>query len=349
MTCAVDLVRALQVQGDACAELGSPMYADLLHRCASDVTAGGVVRDVLAGHEDDSGPSALGLRLMGSVHRLVLEDRSGDLSAYYPSAGGAWDADAGWIAFLALLARDGEAVREWLDRPPQTNEVGRSAALYGGLLHLPRDLPVRLTEIGASAGLNLRADRFGYVDDQGRRFGDPAAELVLDDAFVGRPLQPWPELRVVDRVGSDVRPLDPATEHGRLVLTAYVWPDQAPRLHRLRAAFEAAARTPAEVRGQDAVGFMTDLRLEEGTTTVLWHSVMWQYLATDEQAAVSSRIDELGAEATAQRRFAHLRSEPARRMLEGPHEFLVRLTTWPDGEEQLIGATVGHGLPTTWL
>jgi hypothetical protein len=36
-------------------------------------------------------------------------------------------------------------------------------------------------------------------------------------------------------------------------------------------------------------------------------------------------------------------------MLEGPHEFLVRLTTWPDGEEQPIGATVGHGLPTTWL
>ena len=27
-------------------------------------------------------------------------------------------------AFLALLDREPEAVREWLDRPPQTNEVG---------------------------------------------------------------------------------------------------------------------------------------------------------------------------------------------------------------------------------
>ena len=349
MTCAVDLVQAMQVQADACAEMGSPMYADLLHRCAEDVTAGGVVRDVLAGHEDDQGPSALALRLMGSVHRLVLEGRAGDLAGYYPSVGGTWDADAGWMAFLALLVRDGESVREWLDRPPQTNEVGRSAALYGGLLHLPRDLPVRLLEIGASAGLNLRADCFGYTDEDGRRFGDPAAELVLDRAFLGRRLATWPELAIVQRLGSDVRPLDTATEQGRLVLMAYVWPDQAPRLQRLRAAFDAAARTPAELRRQDAVSFLRDVRLEEGTTTVLWHSVMWQYLSADDQAAVASRIVELGAESTPRRRFAHLRSEPARRMLEGPHEFLVRLTTWPGAEERLIGATVGHGLPTTWL
>jgi hypothetical protein len=110
-----------------------------------------------------------------------------------------------------------------------------------------------------------------------------------------------------------------------------------------------AARTPAELRQQDAVSIVRGVRLEEGTTTVLWHSVMWQYLSAEEQSAVSSRIAELGAEATARQRFAHLRSEPARRMLQGPHEFLVRLTTWPGGEEKLIGATVGHGLPTRWL
>jgi hypothetical protein len=283
------------------------------------------------------------------VHRLVLEGRAGELAAYFPSVGGTWDAEAGWGAFLALLARDGGAVREWLDRPPQTNEVGRSAALYGGLLHLPRDLPVRLLEIGASAGLNLRADRFGYTDEQGRRFGDSSAELVLDGAFTGRPLEPWLELVITERLGSDVRPLDPATEHDRLVLTAYVWPDQAARLKRLRAAFAAAARTPAEVRRQDAVGFMDDIELGEGTTTVLWHSVMWQYLSAEERAAVASRIVELGASATVRRRFAHLRSEPARRMVEGPHEFLVRITTWPGGEDRLIGKTVGHGLPTNWL
>jgi hypothetical protein len=51
------------------------MYAVLLDRLADDLEAGGVTADVLAGHEDDPGPSALGLRLLGSVHRLVSDEQ----------------------------------------------------------------------------------------------------------------------------------------------------------------------------------------------------------------------------------------------------------------------------------
>ena len=132
---------------------------------------------MLEGHEDDPGPSALGLRLLGSVHRLVLERRAGALAAYYPSVGGRWDPVTGAEAVLELFRSDPAPVREWLDRPPQTNEVGRAAALVGGLLHLPPEdrLPLRLVEIGASAGLNLLADRFHLVDDQGAATGDPSS------------------------------------------------------------------------------------------------------------------------------------------------------------------------------
>ncbi len=69
----------------------------------------------------------------------MLERRAGELAAYYPSVGGTWEPDAGTEAFLRLLVEQGDAVREWLDRPPQTNEVGRATALMGGLLHLPDD------------------------------------------------------------------------------------------------------------------------------------------------------------------------------------------------------------------
>ena len=83
-------VELFRTQARACAELGSPMYAELLERAADDLAAGGVTAEVIAGHEDDSGPSALALRLVGSVHRLVLERRAGELAAYYPSVGGTW-------------------------------------------------------------------------------------------------------------------------------------------------------------------------------------------------------------------------------------------------------------------
>lgn len=351
----MQILEAFTHQSQACADLGSPMYAELLARCA-DALAGGdpaaePLRVVMAGHEDDPGPSALALRLLGSVHGLVLDRRAGALATYYPSVGGTWQIEGGWRAFLTLLAERPDDVRAWLDRPPQTNEVGRATALYGGLLQLRSrvgDLPVRLVEIGSSAGLNLRADSYGYRDDAGRRFGADDADLVIEGAWRGRALEPWPGLSVVERIGSDVSPVDVATTEGRLALTAYVWPDQTARLERLRAALRIADAEPAEVRRAGATEVVEGMELAPGAVTVLWHSVMWQYLSADEQRRVTDRLAALGAQATAEAPLAHLRAEPSRRVPGGAHEFLVRLTTSPGGADEVLGVTVGHGVPTTW-
>ena len=61
---------ALRTQAEACGELGSPMYAELLAALADDAEAGGPTARVLEGHEDDPGPSALALRLVGSVRSV---------------------------------------------------------------------------------------------------------------------------------------------------------------------------------------------------------------------------------------------------------------------------------------
>ncbi len=335
-------------QALACDRLGSPMYAILLDRLAADVDGGGVSRDILAGHEDDPGPSALALRLLGSVHRLVLERRADELAVFYPSVGGRFEPDGAWAALTGLFRTEADAVREWLDRPPQTNEVGRAAALMGGLLRLGErfPLPVRLFEIGASGGLNLRADHFGYRDQHGGRFGDPDSPVRL--TWQGRRLRPWPDLRVVERLGCDVLPVDPSTTEGRLTLTSYVWPDQTDRHERLRGALQVATGVPAQVRRQGAVDFVQGLELADGSVTVLWHSVMWQYLSGEEQAAVSARIEELGRSATERRPFARLRLEPMRRTAGDEHDFLVALQVWPGGESLVIGDSAGHGVPTTW-
>lgn len=339
---------ALDTQALACRRLGSPMYGDLLDRLVADVAERGVTREVLAGHRDDPGPSGLGLRLLGSVHRLVLERRAGRLATFYPSVGGTWDPDAGWTAFQALLAEHPEAVREWLDRPPQTNEVGRASALYGGLLQLPWPLPVRLLEIGSSAGLNLRADRFTYLDDTGAAYGARDDRLVLDGAWRGRSLAGLPEPRVVERVGSDVSPVDVGTVEGRLALSAYVWPDQTARFERLRAALDLARYVPAEVRAADAVAFVSRIRPAAGAVTVLWHSVMWQYVPDRDQAEVTALLEALGGQATEEAPVAHLFLEPSRREAGAEHEFLVVLTTWPGGERRILGHAAPHGVPVTW-
>ncbi|CAN5632699.1 DUF2332 domain-containing protein [soil metagenome] len=323
------------------------MYAELLARAADDIEAGGPTAEVLVDHADAPGPSAVALRLAGSVHRLVLERRAGPLATCYPSVGGTWEPEAGWTAFRALLADEPDAVREWLDRPPQTNEVGRSAALMAGLLALGDALPVRLFEIGSSGGLNLLADRFRYESHDEMLHG-PGSPVLLEQAWSGPGpwSRPWP--RVVERVGSDVMPIDVRTTEGRLALTAYVWPDQTHRHERLRGALALAQQAELDVRRQGAAGFVDDLALADGHVTVLWHSVMWQYLDGAEQEHVRARIDALGASASAQAPFVHLCLEPTRRTPGSDHEFWLVLESWPGGERRFLARSPGHGVPTQW-
>ena len=337
-------------QAQACASLGSPMYAKLVDRLADDIDAGGATAQVLEGHEDDPGPSALALRLVGTVHRLVLERRAGELATCYPSVGGTWDIETAWPLLERLLRQEADAIREGLEQAPQTNEIGRAAALMGGLLRVGERyrLPLRLMEIGSSGGLNLNVDRFAYTEGDEVLQGPVDSPVRLTDCWRGRPVVPWPDLEVVERLGSDLAPVDVATTEGRVRLTSYVWPDQRARLERLRNAFAVAQSHPVEVRRADAASFVRDVGLREGSTTVLWHSVMWQYLDPSDQQAVTARIEELGAAATPESPFAHLAVEPARRTPGADHESLVALRLWPGGELRVIGATVGHGIPTTW-
>ena len=326
------------------------MYADLLRRIVDDYELGGVSTKVLAGYENAAGDSLVSLRLLGSVHRLVLAGAAPELAAFYPSVGGEWDPVLGWEAFEQVLQARGAELRSLLTQPPQTNEVGRSTALYGGLLRLAEDvpLPVRLFEIGASGGLNLRADHFRYDLADGSSFGPAASPVRLADAWSGRPIKPVPELRIAERIGSDIAPVNPLSEEGALALTSYVWPDMSDRLDRLRGALEVARQVPADVRREDALSFLRALELSEGHVTVVWHSVMWQYLTPADQAAGDELIAALGARATASAPFARLCLEPMRRTPDARIEFLIGLQVWPVGEQRILGSAAPHGLPAVW-
>jgi hypothetical protein len=345
-----DMARRVRAQAAGCRELGSPLYASLLDHVADDVLAGGPSADVLAGHEDDPGPSALALRLMGGVHRLVLERRAPDLAVFYPSVGGTAAVGGAWSPFRVVLAEHRDELRGLLDRPPQTNEVGRAASLIGGLLHIVDRWPgpLRLFEIGASAGLNLRADRFRVESTDGAGVGPADSPVVLRDPWLGRRPPGAGPLQIVERRGCDTDPVDPTTQEGRLRLTSYVWPDQPARLERLRGALQIATQVPAAVVRRSARDFVADLQLAPGTTSVLWHSIMWQYLDHAERSDVEARLAALGESADGGTRLAHLAAEPRRRTPSSEFEVLVVLRTWPGGDERILGSAQPHGIPTTW-
>lgn len=342
------LLRSIRVQGQVCSAMGSSMYGDLLPRIADNVETDGVFATILAGNEDASGRMALALRLLGGLHWLALDGRAAALSQWYPSTGGRWNVEAGWPDIVLAATEHAGYLRHALDQPPQTNEVGRSAALIGGLLLLGRrfDVPIRLYEIGCSAGLNLRADHYRYRHPGGG-WGPAGSPVTIDDAWRGQ-LPPAAELQIIDRQGFDIAPLDATSSDGELTLLSYVWPDQQARLDRLRGAIDIARRIPAQLHRRNAVDAVADLDVAAGTLTVLWHSIMWQYLSTSEQETLAAGIDALGARSRPDAPFAHLTLEPHRRTPDAPVEFAVRARSWPGGQDRLLAVCSPHGPPVTW-
>ncbi len=341
------LVSRMREQAGWCRRLGSPLYAHLLEQIAVDLVAGGPSCDVLAGHQDDPLASALALRLLGAVHRLVLEGRAPAVAAHFPSVGGDAGRGDAWPAVRALLVEHGDVVRTLLERPVQTNEVGRSAALLGGFVRVAAEtgLPLALVELGASAGLNLRWDRFHYEAD-GATWGDPTSPVRVACAFTGPPPRTDVVVRVAERDGCDAHPIDPTTDDGALTLQSYVWPDQTQRLTLLRAAIDVARAVPARVEPADAAVWIGPRLAERPAhvATVVYHSIFWQYLTRDARAAVKDAILRTGAAATSDTPLAWLRLEPVGR--EGPYE--VRLTSWPGGDERRLAESSPHGREVRW-
>jgi hypothetical protein len=281
---------------------------------------------------------------MGAVNRLVLAGGEPELARVYEGPG--VDPVAAWEAFSAVLERNREELRELIHLPVQTNEVGRCAALLFGFLTVAREtgLPLRLLEIGASAGLNLRWDHYRYEAGDftwGSAGSQVRVEFELEGEAPGLPAA----VEIARRHGCDAAPIDPSTPEGRLTMLAYIWPDQKFRLERMRAALRLVDELPIELDHEPA-GPWTKRMLAEstpGTATVVYHSLVMQYLGEEELTEFHRQVERAGERATAVAPLAWLRMEPA-----GDYADLV-LTTWPGGEERHLAHAGYHGNPVELL
>jgi hypothetical protein len=329
----------------------SPLCVALMLGAAEDLEADGPVARLFTDVPALPG-SVPQLRLLAALHHLVLSGQAPELAAFYPSVGGGRPPEGAWAAAAATIERRFDWIRDRLYLTVQTNEPGRSTVLYPALLWLTERhrLPIRLLELGASAGLNLIPERYCYL----------VGPEVLGDASsavrFAEPLGPGPPvdlraaaraMRISRRAGCDRHPLNPADPDDRLSLLSYIWPDEMPRIARMRGALEIAARFAPAVE-QSPAGEWLGRALGDrrpGELAVIWHSVFRQYVAPEEWEEIESAIRRAGS------------SEPGCPTvwlsMEPGHDHLrrMKLTVLEagDAEPRVLAECGDHGPPVRWL
>jgi hypothetical protein len=329
-----------------CESLGSPFTARLLTVLRDDIAAGGASAELTLAWPGDPVADALALRLAAALHALALTMSAPALAACYPPS-------APTMEQLRLVALDAvqehrSAIRAFLSSPPQTNEVGRSGVLVGGFLQIAKEtgLPLRLLEIGASAGLNAIWDRYHYHLGASV-WGDPQSPVRIAPTWEGPSPPIDAPIRVIERLACDIAPVDLEDPAQRLRLMAYVWADQRERLSRLEGAIDLARAYGPGVQRADAADWVrTRLREPaEGSATVLYHSIMWQYMPPATQASIQASLDEAGERATSLAPLAWLRFEP----LDSVSRPELRMTLWPGAREFRLAIAHPHGSSVSWL
>ena len=276
---------------------------------------------------------------------MVLNGQDDGLSQCYPPHATAGDQTLK-AALTAALITHKDHLLHWLDSPPQTNEVGRSAVLVaaGHVLAHRYDLPLRLLELGSSAGLNLYWDQVRLLAN-GQAFGPEDAPIELAPDWQGD-VPPAGVLRVASRAGVDLNPLDPTKDTDRLRMLSYIWPDQTIRLARMKRALALAQSHPVKVAKGDAAGWITRQLAapHSGQVTVVFHTIAWQYFPKSTQAAARAAIETAGAKAKANAPVAWLAMEADGRA-DGA---AVTLRVWPGDKTLNLGRADFHGRWVHW-
>lgn len=182
-----------------------------------------------------------------------------------------------------MIASRADALRTMmLARTTQTNEPARCAVLLPLLAALPQ--PLALIEVGASAGLCLLPDRYGYDWGHARLAPASSDAPVFSCAVTGPAPLPATLPRIVWRAGLDLDPLDVASDEDMAWLRALIWPEQEERRRNLRAALAVARRDPPRiVRGdllQDLEPLMAEAPAE--ATLVVFHTAVLAYVTPPE-------------------------------------------------------------------
>lgn len=249
---------------------------------------------------------------------------------------------ADWSSFRDTLLANRDAVAALMRRrSTQTNEPARCATLLPLLARLPQ--PLALIEVGASAGLCLLPDRYGYDYGHAAFPGEPMFHCAVNA------ITPLPRSlpQIAWRAGLDLNPLDLSDTREVTWLETLVWPEQTRRLANMRAAIEVATEIKPRIVQGDLLGdSLAQLCAEapKDATLVIFHTAVLAYVPNlAERQAFGKRAMQHGAWISNEKPGVF--PDIARRaQVRGPAgHFLMSLNSAP------VAWTDPHGAALEWI
>ena len=286
--------------------------------------------------------------LMAAAHLLVLKNPELPFARFFASVRGdaAEPPEAAGSEFGAFCAEHHDAIAQILrERLVQTNVPGRGVAVRLAMHEITQRIlgPVTLLEIGPSAGIQLRFDRWA-LQIAGRRFGPADAPLTLRPQWrADHPPRDLDHISPVrDRLGIDLHRVDATDPEQRLWLQALVWPEHRDRFAELAAALDTVAADPPTILQGDAIEMLPRLdaeRLPDDIPLVVFHAMVRIHIPADRRDAFDAAIAALGR----RRRVLHVSLEIPRR--DSPHDRSAPLLALRDsqGEDRDLARVEGHG------
>jgi hypothetical protein len=247
------------------------------------------------------------------------------------------------------IEREGAAIAAIMKtRTTQTNEPARCSVLLPVLARLRQ--PLAVLEVGASAGLCLLLDRYGY--DYGRQRIEAPPETrawapIFPCSADSRTPLPTEMPQIGWRRGLDLNPLSVGSSQQMDWLKALVWPEHSPRLARLDAAIEIARQSPPDVVRGDLLGDVTAAisAAPAGMTRVVFHTAVLAYVRSQsDRDAFARTVGKAGATWVSNEApgvFPGIAAKVA--ALQRPDRFLLAV----DGEP--VAWTGPHGQSIDWL
>jgi hypothetical protein len=240
-----------------------------------------------------------------AIHYLLLDNAAHPLATFYPDINSvpcATDTDL-YSVFQDFCFKHRDEIKDIISTyHVQTNEVRRCACLlpaFSLAVQEANGLPLTLVEIGASAGLNLLWDQYGYDYGNGLSYGNRASPVQLTCALRGNEQPLFSEVfpRIALRIGIDLNPTDVRDELAVNWLHAFIWPEHTGRFDLLHRAVKTARNNPPEVRKGDVLELLPDIMntVQPQTFLCLFHTFVSNQMSPEARNVLAKLIADYGS------------------------------------------------------